>query len=61
MSYDFIEEDYDPSSNNPWHGTSCSGIIGSAKNDICGIGIAYEVNLGSKLYTVIMSIEPRRQ
>ena len=48
MSYDFVENDEDPSSNNPWHGTSCGGIIGGAKNDVCGVGIAYEVNLGGR-------------
>ena len=50
MVYDFIEGDLDPSSNNPWHGTSVGGIIGSVKdNDVCGVGIAYEVNLGGVL------------
>ena len=49
MSYDFLEEDLDPSSNFPWHGTSCGGIIGSIKNGlICGVGIAYNTNLGGK-------------
>ena len=50
MSYDLIEEDNDPSSNDPRHGTSCSGIVGAAKNSVCGVGIAYEANLGSKLF-----------
>ena len=40
MSYDFIEGDNDPSSNFPWHGTSCGGIIGAVRNDVCGVGIA---------------------
>ena len=49
MSYNFLEEDLDPSSNFPWHGTSCSGIIGSVKDGLtCGIGIAYNSNLGGK-------------
>ena len=49
MSYDFIEEDQDPSSNFPWHGTSCGGIIGSVKDGLtCGVGIAYNTNLGGK-------------
>ena len=49
MSYDFREEDLDPSSNFPWHGTSCSGIIGSVKDGLtCGVGIAYNSNLGGK-------------
>ena len=50
MSYDFVDEDLDPSNNFPWHGTSCGGIIGSVKDDLtCGVGIAYNSNLGGKL------------
>ena len=50
MIYDFIQNDQDPSSNNPSHGTSVGGIIGSIKdNSVCGVGIAYEVNLGGRL------------
>ena len=45
-SYDFVQNDPDPSSNFPSHGTSCGGIIGAVQNDVCGVGIAYEVNLG---------------
>ena len=49
VSYDFIEEDLDPSSNDPWHGTSCGGIIGSLKDgQTCGVGIAYNSNLGGR-------------
>ena len=29
------------------HGTRCSGEIGAAKNDVCGIGIAYESSIGA--------------
>ena len=47
-SYNFVEDHSDPSTNYPWHGTSCGGIIGSSKNTICSVGIAYEANLGSK-------------
>ena len=46
VSYDFRQNDPDPSSNFPSHGTSCGGIIGTVRNDVCGVGIAYEVNLG---------------
>ena len=46
VSYDFVQNDPDPSSNFPSHGTSCGGIIGAVRNDVCGVGIAYEVNLG---------------
>lgn len=48
-SYDFIENDQDPSNHFPWHGTSCGGIIGSAKDGrTCGVGIAYNSNLGGE-------------
>ena len=31
------------------HGTSCAGEIGMAKdNDYCGVGVAYNCNLGGK-------------
>ena len=43
-----MEDHSDPSTNSPWHGTSCGGIIGSSKNNVCGVGIAYEANLGGK-------------
>ena len=46
MSYDFIEDDHNPSSDVRHHGTSCGGIIGAVRNDVCGVGIAYDVNLG---------------
>ena len=44
--YNLVEDNYPDSFYYPWHGTSCSGIIGSSKNDVCGVGIAHEVNLG---------------
>ena len=49
MSYDFIDEDLDPSDNSPSHGTRCGGIIGAVKDgQTCGVGIAYNSNLGGK-------------
>ena len=48
VSYNFRDNSGDPSTGFPWHGTSCGGIIGAVKNDVCGVGIAYEVNLGGK-------------
>ena len=46
---------YDPSTSDPWHGTNCGGIIGAVKDDeTCGVGIAYNCNLGGKCITVIM-------
>ena len=48
-SYDFIEDDNDPSNTYPSHGTACGGIVGAFKdNGACGVGIAHEVNLGGK-------------
>ena len=50
VAYNYIQNHQDPSTNFPSHGTSVGGIIGSVKdNDVCGVGIAYEVNLGGTL------------
>ena len=48
VSYDHHDNDSDPSTYDHEHGTSVSGIVGAAKNSTCGVGIAYECNLGSK-------------
>ena len=51
MAFDFVEGDVDPSNIYAYHGTSIGGIIGSVKdNDVCGVGIAYDVNLGGKIF-----------
>ena len=51
-SYDFLDEDKDPSDHDPYHGTSCGGIIGAVKDEeTCGLGIAYNCNLGGKYIT----------
>ena len=59
MSYDFLEDDQDPSSNDPSHGTSVGGIIASLKDgQTCGVGIAYNGNLGGKqeiLYIILQN------
>ena len=48
-SYDFVEDDNDPSNVNPYHGTACGGVLGALKDDeTCGVGIAHEVNLGGE-------------
>ena len=48
-SYDFLDEDKDPSDHDPYHGTSCGCIIGAVKDEeTCGLGIAYNCNLGGK-------------
>ena len=50
LSHDIVNDDQDPSPDNcsNSHGTSCAGIIGAAKNDVCGVGIAYNVYLGGQ-------------
>ena len=46
-SRDFIEHDADPSpSEVDYHGTACAGIIGMARNGLCGVGVAPGINLG---------------
>ena len=46
-SYDVIDGDYDPVSYDDSHGSSCAGIVGSVhNNDECGVGIAYDSNIG---------------
>jgi len=50
-SFDFIENDADPSSSNPMdsvgHGIKCAGVIAAvANNSFCGVGIAYSANIG---------------
>ena len=52
MAFNYVLNEQDPSTNSPSHGTSVAGIVGAAKdNDICGVGIAYEVNLGGNINT----------
>ena len=51
MSYDFVEEDHDPTpdySGNNSHGTSCAGEVAMAKNGICGIGVAYQSRIAGE-------------
>ena len=58
MSYDFVNNDKDPSPDSPYndHGTSCAGIIGAAKNGVCGVGIAYNVYLGGELINLLCCV-----
>jgi hypothetical protein len=30
------------------HGTRCAGEVAAAANDICGVGVAYNANIGGK-------------
>jgi len=52
-SYDFNDHDadpnprYDPTNENK-HGTRCAGEVASEKNDVCGVGVAYEASIGGK-------------
>lgn len=50
-SYDFVWYDYDPTpdvnSEEPnRHGTSCAGEVAMGKNHSCGVGVAYDCNIG---------------
>lgn len=46
-SRDFIEHDNDPTpSGSDYHGTACAGIIGMARNGVCGVGVAPGTSLG---------------
>ena len=46
ISFDHHDNDSDPSTYQHRHGTRSSGVVGAAKNDHCGVGVAYECNLG---------------
>jgi len=53
ISYDFNEDDNDPTPRNksdaPTHGTRCGGAIAMAANNThCGVGIAYNSRIGGK-------------
>ena len=57
VSYDFVENDYNPTNYLVNHGQSCAGIIGAAHNNsICVVGIAYESNVGGKSRGIAISI-----
>lgn len=51
-SWDFIENDRDPTPKNlevDSHGTECAGVIAATgNNSFCGIGIAYRAKIGSE-------------
>ena len=53
VSYDYVENDTDPSAYGmSRHGTGCSGIVAAVKdNSHCGVGVAHESNLGSECTT----------
>ncbi|XP_028408147.1 proprotein convertase subtilisin/kexin type 4-like [Dendronephthya gigantea] len=45
LSYDYVDQDSDPTPSDS-HGTKCAGVIaGAANNRICGVGVAYEANV----------------
>ena len=53
-SFDFVNFDLDPTPDIndgelDSHGTQCSGIIGMTNNSFCGIGVAYQANIGGRL------------
>ncbi|XP_028408111.1 proprotein convertase subtilisin/kexin type 6-like [Dendronephthya gigantea] len=45
LSYDYVDQDSDPTPSDG-HGTNCAGVIaGAANNKLCGVGVAYEANI----------------
>ena len=58
-SYDYLHYDNDPTPDNYYgeepdeHGTSCAGEIAMVKdNNYCGVGVAYECNIGAIKFNV---------
>ena len=51
-SYDFNDHEDLPTPKlfDDTHGTRCAGQIAAQKNDICGIGIAYNSRVAGKIY-----------
>ena len=61
-SYDYFHDINDPTpdkydgSNPDSHGTKCAGVIGMVKsNGYCGVGVAYESNIGGMKNCTIIS------
>ncbi len=55
-SHDFVHNDADPTpdpsdgdSEPNSHGTGCAGEIAMVDNTLCGIGVAYQSNVASKI------------
>ena len=49
MSYDFTTNTSDPSPfHGDNHGTECAGVIAMTKNDLCGVGVAFDCKIGGK-------------
>ena len=48
VSFDLVDFDIYPDTSDRDHGTSVAGVIGASKNNVCGTGVAYEVNLGGQ-------------
>ena len=54
-SHDFIHYDSDPTPDYDYdepntHGTECAGIVGMTRNSYCGVGVAYDANIGCELH-----------
>ena len=63
-SYDYLHYDSDPTPDNYYgeepdeHGTSCAGEIAMVKdNSQCGVGVAYECNIGAIKFNVSISTD----
>ena len=46
-SYDFVDNKESPQApgKKDLHGTKCAGVIASAQNDVCGVGVAYDAKI----------------
>ena len=58
-SYDFNDEDFDPSprvGTDNGHGTRCAGEIAmSANNFLCGVGIAFNARIAGKFVEIMVN------
>jgi subtilisin-like proprotein convertase family protein len=58
LNYDYIEDDFDPSSNNFQHGTAATGIAIAKKNSMGIFGIAYKAKgVGLRLLNIFTSAD----
>ena len=47
VSFDFVDNDFNPTAGD--HGTNCAGLAAASRNDgFCGVGAAYDANLGGR-------------
>ena len=61
-SHDFIHYDSDPTPDYDYdepntHGTECAGIVGMTRNSYCGVGVAYDANIGCESQSYIATFQ----